>query len=248
MAITICPLNEADIPAFVRVELEAFKPHPRIPMMWPRGYTDDLYDFYKQRKTDSFHDVTGRFMKAVDIETNQILAVSEWTFSLDPVAEAQKKPADPNEGPPAKWPEGGNWELRCFFKTEWEKWRQEVLASKPYICVCTQHCRVVTLLTKRRIVLDILVTDPEHQRRGAGAKLLSWGCEQADSMGVTMCLESTPAGLSLYESFAFKTMRTIKADMRLFGWNGPYDEEAARRIWMLREPQQQPQATSLSYQ
>ena len=75
---------------------------------------------------------------------------------------------------------------------------------------------------------------PDAQRRGVGAALLTWGCEQADRLGVPICLESTPAGLRLYERFGFKEARTIKADMREFGWTEPYDEEAAKRVWMVR--------------
>lgn len=51
-----------------------------------------------------------------------------------------------------------------------------------------------------------------------------------------MCLESTPAGLSLYERFGFKVITVIKADMKQFGWDKPYDEEAAKRSWMIRNP------------
>lgn len=133
MAVSIRPLEEADIPTFVRVELEAFRPHPRIPMLWPKGYTDDLYAFYESRKTVIFRDKECRFMKAVEDKTDEIVAVSEWTFALDAQANAKEQPIDYDEAPPANWPEGGNWELRRFFKIEWEKWRRENLAAKPYI-------------------------------------------------------------------------------------------------------------------
>ncbi|KAK5128304.1 hypothetical protein LTR85_002971 [Meristemomyces frigidus] len=219
MAVSIKPLNEADIPAFVRIELEAFRPHPRIPMLWPRGYTDDLYAYYEDSKAKSYHDPEQRMMKAISDEAGQIVAASEWTFILDAEAEAQREPSDPNEQPPANWPEGGNWGLRTFFKLAWEKWRREKFAGKPYI------------------ELNILVTDPHFHGRGAGGKLLSWGCEQADELGISMCLESTPAGLSLYRRFGFKVVSVIKADMKQFGWNNPYDDEAASRFWMVREPQ-----------
>ncbi|EMC92690.1 hypothetical protein BAUCODRAFT_52542, partial [Baudoinia panamericana UAMH 10762] len=206
MAITILPLLEADIPSFVKIELEAFRSHPRMPMLFPMPYQDDLYAFYNERKTISFRDDECRFMKAVDDETGNIVAVSEWTFSLDSNKTAIARLSDPNEQPPANWPKGGNWGLRQWFKIEWEEWRRENLAGKAYI------------------LLDILVTNPTQQRRGAGAKLLAWGCEQADKHGVMMCLESTPAGLGLYERFGFRQVRTLKADMRDFGWDKPYDE------------------------
>lgn len=89
-------------------------------------------------------------------------------------------------------------------------------------------------------VLNILITDPEHYGRGAGSRLLSWGVDQADRLGVPVCLESSPAGLNLYQRFGFKNVRTLKADMRLFGWDREYDEEAAKRVWMVREPQTPP--------
>ena len=80
------------------------------------------------------------------------------------------------------------------------------------------------------------MTNPEFQRRGAGARLLSWGVEEADRLGVVMALESTPAGLALYKRFGFQEKEIVAADMRQFGWDQPYDPEAAKRVWMIREP------------
>ena len=80
------------------------------------------------------------------------------------------------------------------------------------------------------------MTNPEFQRRGAGAKLLSWGVEQANRLGVVMALESTPAGLSLYKRFSFQEKEVVAADMKQFGWEQPYDPEAAKRVWMIRQP------------
>ena len=53
-----------------------------------------------------------------------------------------------------------------------------------------------------------------------------------------MVLESTPAGLALYKRFGFREITVLKANMHDFGWKKPYDEEAAKRVWMLRDPQQ----------
>lgn len=133
MAITITPLEEKDIPIAVRIELEAFRPHPRIPILWRRGYTDDLYAWYEDGKAKSYHDSEMRLMKATDEETGQIVSASEWTFVLDAEAEANKDPVDPNEHQPSNWPQDGNWGLRIFFKVEWDKWKREVLGGKPYM-------------------------------------------------------------------------------------------------------------------
>lgn len=85
-------------------------------------------------------------------------------------------------------------------------------------------------------MLEFLVVDPQVQGTGAGTALLSWGVEQADRLGVAMCLESTPAGLRLYKRFGFREVHSLRADMKLFGWTQPYDEDAAMRVWMTREP------------
>lgn len=132
MPITTSPLTENEIPEYVLIELEAFRSHPRIPMLWRRGYTEDLYAFYESNKKESFQDPECRFTKAVDDESGAIIAVSEWTFSLD-LAKHNEEPVDPNGSPPADWPIEGNWELRRFFNLNLEKWMKQYLIGNPYI-------------------------------------------------------------------------------------------------------------------
>lgn len=136
MAIAISPLTEDEIPAFVRVELEAFRSHPRIPMLWRRGYTEDLYAYYEATKLDSFRDPETRFVKATD-EHGKIVAVSQWQFVLHP--HKGTKPIDPNGQPPSNWPFEGNWELRRFFQLNTEKWVNESLAGRSYISECGEY-------------------------------------------------------------------------------------------------------------
>ena len=114
MPFTIAPLSETDIPQFARIELEAFRSHPRIPALWPNGYTPDLYQFYEDEKLESFHDENCRLIKVVDGDSGEMIAAAEWTFALDPDTQAEKKPLDPLAPPPANWPAGGNWEMRRF--------------------------------------------------------------------------------------------------------------------------------------
>jgi ribosomal protein S18 acetylase RimI-like enzyme len=85
--------------------------------------------------------------------------------------------------------------------------------------------------------LDYLVVHPYFHHMGVGTKLLAWGVEQAEKVGARMALESTPAGLALYNRFGFKEISVIKADMRQFGYDKSYDQNSAKRVWMIREYQ-----------
>lgn len=58
--------------------------------------------------------------------------------------------------------------------------------------------------TDMHIVLDMMSTHPDHQRRGAGSMLVKWGTEIADSLGVESFIDGTAAGKPLYERFGFK--------------------------------------------
>jgi hypothetical protein len=146
MPITISPLTENDIPEFVRVELEAFRSHPRIPMLWPRGYTEDLYAYMESGKRDSLRDPECQIIKAVDDETGKIVAVSEWMFCLDVEKQLTKEPVDPNGRPPANWPEGGNWEMKRFYNLNLEKWTNAYLTGKPYMSVSLRLISIRTLI------------------------------------------------------------------------------------------------------
>lgn len=133
MTIHVAPMEEADMPAYVQVNKAAFANHPRIPMMWPRGYTEDWHAYHVSDGVKDLQNPNARLMKAVDTEAGQLIAGSEWTFALDPVETSKEKPVDLNQSPPEGWPEGGNWRMRLFFKAQWEEWRRGNLAGKPYI-------------------------------------------------------------------------------------------------------------------
>lgn len=59
----------------------------------------------------------------------------------------------------------------------------------------------------------MLIADPAHQRRGAGAMLLKWGTEQADKAQLPSFLEASEAGLKLYASFGFEPVHVETFDL-----------------------------------
>ncbi|KAJ7157560.1 hypothetical protein C8R43DRAFT_883148 [Mycena crocata] len=64
-------------------------------------------------------------------------------------------------------------------------------------------CRTADFL---RPVLELLAVDPEYGRRGAGTKLVRWGTDKADEMGLEAVVEGTPVGKPVYERSGFRTV------------------------------------------
>lgn len=60
------------------------------------------------------------------------------------------------------------------------------------------------------IVLNFLVIDPEHQRKGIGKLLAKEGLDRAASQGIDVCLRSTPEGRPLYLALGFTEVREEK--------------------------------------
>jgi GNAT superfamily N-acetyltransferase len=67
-------------------------------------------------------------------------------------------------------------------------------------------------------VLDMLVTLPKHERRGAGSMLVRWGCERADAVSVVAYLEASRIGEPLYARHGFECVGELEFDLRI--WRG----------------------------
>ncbi|KAG9196647.1 hypothetical protein G6011_01768 [Alternaria panax] len=85
--------------------------------------------------------------------------------------------------------------------------------------------------TKPFYFLHILVTHPDHHRRGAGSMLLEWGTKQADRARLPAFLESSPMGRPLYEKMGFQTKEVVTWDLARYGLEGTDFSTV-----MLREP------------
>ncbi|KAF2090536.1 acyl-CoA N-acyltransferase [Saccharata proteae CBS 121410] len=88
--------------------------------------------------------------------------------------------------------------------------------------------------TKPHYVLHLLITHPNHHRRGAGGLLLRWGTEKADAAGLPVYLEATEAGRPLYARHGFQVTSTTDFDLSKYGGEG-----IERSSVMIREPKNQ---------
>jgi hypothetical protein len=122
-------------------------------MLWPRGYTEDLYAYMESGKRDSLRDPECQIIKAVDNDTGNIVAASEWMFCLDVGKHLKKEPVDPDGMQPANWPEGGNWEMKRFYNVNLDKWTNGYLTGRPYMSTPIQlanHNTYLTVLTRHQ--------------------------------------------------------------------------------------------------
>ena len=83
-------------------------------------------------------------------------------------------------------------------------------------------------LTEKWSVLGILDTHPDHQRRGAGARLVQWGTDVADEAHIPCYLSASPNGYPLYKKKGFEDVDLMEIDLSKWG-HGIY-----RQVFMLR--------------
>lgn len=58
-------------------------------------------------------------------------------------------------------------------------------------------------LQNKNAVLNICFVHPNHRRRGAGSKLIAWGTNKADELGVESFVEATEDGRPSYLRHGF---------------------------------------------
>ncbi|KEF53387.1 uncharacterized protein A1O9_10362 [Exophiala aquamarina CBS 119918] len=76
--------------------------------------------------------------------------------------------------------------------------------------------------------VDIVGTDPNHHRRGAGKLLMQHVVEKIDELGLTGTLEASPQGLKLYSSFGFVPVHDVWVDILRFEDGGDKGDEWAK--------------------
>lgn len=83
------------------------------------------------------------------------------------------------------------------------------------------------------IFMRLLVVLPPYQGKGIGTRLLRWGLEQADQLGVNVWIDASPAGLGLYKKLGWEEVSTL--EIRLNEWGGK-EGEVDLTVSLIREP------------
>jgi GNAT superfamily N-acetyltransferase len=195
MPLEIHPITtEADLLEWCHIHYEAFK-DTSVGCLWTSKPSAKSFQEMADFRTKLFSDPSAHIWKCVDTELdNKMIAVAYWG-----IEEKERTPEQVDAGlqlrPP--FPEE-NREAKIAFMDGIFKSRRE-WGCKP------------------QVMLESLVTHPDHHRRGAGSMLVKWGVEQADRLGLLGYLEASGDGAPLYRKFGFEQVNSIEYDTRPFG-------------------------------
>ncbi|KAL8293758.1 hypothetical protein RQP46_000459 [Phenoliferia psychrophenolica] len=184
LPIVLSLATEEDIAALAEVQHSAFAPtliHKRV---FRNCSKEDSAANSLAHLSGCFGEGSGSRRLVTATQGDATLGFALWTAPVDeeeaagvlPIVAAQARPPHTN-----KFPLGADVELGM-----------SIFGQQPSGTRASPHWYLWQLAIR-----------PEFQRRGAGTALLHWGCEQADSAGLSTYLKSSEEGLSVFKRAGF---------------------------------------------
>lgn len=212
MPLEIRPAEEADADTMVYITTAALGSSGVIRLK----HDDPPHPAYMQRRRErvlnTLSKPTGRVLKVVDTDNNdEIIAIAHWEILDKGRSDEELKELEQPYEPIEEERERYGRVQRDFFNYL-HRVRRELGKTPHYF-------------------LSLLVTHPNHYRRGAGSMLIRWGTEQADKAGLMCFLEASEAGRPLYKRHGFVVKEITSFDLTKYGGTGT-DENTT----MTRQP------------
>lgn len=212
MPLEIRPVEEADADTMVYITTAALGSSGVIRLK----HDDPPHPAYMQRRRERVLNTlckpTGRVLKVVDTDNNdEIIAIAHWEILDKGRSDEELKELEQPYEPIEEERERYGQVQRDFFNYL-HRVRRELGKTPHYF-------------------LSLLVTHPNHYRRGAGSMLIRWGTEQADKAGLMCFLEASEAGRPLYKRHGFVVKEITSFDLTKYGGTGT-DENTT----MTRQP------------
>jgi GNAT superfamily N-acetyltransferase len=206
MALIVSAVSAEDIPSLINITTAAFDATFNRILYHTSPLSESSVEFMRKRRVDGLSASSNvRNFKVADSATGEIVGGAKWTvFEQD--EEDQDVEEQVNEALKGSVPESRVDAVRAFF-TMLFLTKRELFGYR--------DGDVMKL--RRRVDLDLLYTDPKHQRRGAG-KLLTQSCiDEANRLGLDVYVEASEAGKPLYEKLGFKAIKEVNFSLKDYG-------------------------------
>jgi GNAT superfamily N-acetyltransferase len=219
MPLKLLPLTESDLYDWNVVANAAFEPDAHTPILFPRpsgdsGRGPSEADIRQQAKDSRplLDDPDTYLVKVIDTDLQgpegsegKLIAAAHWqVFPRELTPEELDKKLEIHVlagASPEPWLE---------LQSHYMESRRQIMGTRPHV------------------VLQMLVTDPEHHKRGAGGMLVKWGCEElADKKGLEILVGASTLGKILYERSGF--VEVGKFDFEFRKWGG---DDIVHTVWV----------------
>ena len=176
MVLEISPFQEHELRQFALLTVAAFQTGLGHLLTGPNNHSPENIDRRYAKTLKNFReDPAARYFKVTDSTSGEIVAAAQWL--LYPVGNTEAQLDEMFQHPTADQEYPTDWEpLFAYLNGN----RREIMGTRAYL------------------FLNILVTHPDHHRRGAGNLLLKSALDEADGIGIECYLESSIEGRPLY--------------------------------------------------
>ncbi|RHZ60847.1 hypothetical protein CDV55_105960 [Aspergillus turcosus] len=189
MTFELLPANPTDSPALTTVFLSAFS-DPFNQRLFPR--TPDVTAYWTAQFTSFITSPHKTVLKIINSADGAIVAFAVWQLPAQPSKDGHEKglhsQSHSHSGGEYHYPASSDKELCALFFTGMEEMRRRIMRRRPHY------------------YLEMLGTRPGYHGRGLASRLLRWGLERADEVGLETYLSSSPAGRPLYEKYGFRVV------------------------------------------
>lgn len=221
MTLKLLPLPQNEWQMYTRICKAAFIPGI-LSVMYPEGYSDEAQEHALGTllRTAERHPDRIQMMKVVDEALpdddlyQKVVGISQWKiFPRERTEEEMKQEEEVSnrEDKECGSPPGLSEAVADDFGGATSEYKKKHLGNRPHV------------------LLHILATRPEHERRGVGAMSLAWGTQKADEMGLPMYLEGGPKGVALYKKWGFEVVDVLPWDAQKHGYH-----DSLKHLCMLR--------------
>jgi GNAT superfamily N-acetyltransferase len=199
MVLKVVPATEQDALDWARIYYPAFSPYP-LSVLWKSPPSEESTRAFAKALASGLSKPGSYTFKCIDIDLdNKLIAVAKWSV--------YEKPRTPKEVESTfVLRDTGveeNREARAAFMQGIWRSRRETMGGQPHV------------------ILESLICDPAHHRRGAGRLLVQWGLDKADELGVPAYLEGSIAGVKLYKSVGYEVVGELVFDTTPYGGTLP---------------------------